>query len=563
MKIAAGAGGGVLACLAWSWLVGVWLAGASVAEGLPARAACLPPPSPRAPLHGKPSAESYANLGDWFAGQKQFLCAADAFAQAAGLEPASAGLDYKWGLSLYLAGQARPAAARLLAAERLAPGDAKTHLALAAALDGLQQRRAAEKEWRAALAIDADSGANSAADDADALDGLSTDLLADQDNGAVIALLDQPTLGTQRAERTPRQSLNLGLAYARRLQLEQASRVLGDGLATTPDSLPLAQELATVLILRDRTEEAEQVLSAALERHPGDFDTQVLYLRVLITAESDQALALAEKLLRMAPRNPEVLDLNARLEMGAGHFVEARGHLERSVSLEPGKLESQQALGGVLSKLGEFSAAREHLEKAIALGDRAPAVQYELARVLQGLGLSEQAKQRMQIYLQMTKAESNRSLAASKMESADRAMAAGDAAQAVAFYREALADDPGEGLVAYKLAKALDKTGDFAGERAALGQAIALNPDLAEAENQMGYLDAKDNDDAQAEICFRAALRASPSYLPAWINLAATLAAEARWREAQQALAQALEIDPNNAQAERLRQAIAAAEANP
>jgi tetratricopeptide (TPR) repeat protein len=160
----------------------------------------------------------------------------------------------------------------------------------------------------------------------------------------------------------------------------------------------------------------------------------------------------------------------------------------------------------------------------------------------------------------MRKAESDQALAVGKIELGDRALAAGDAAQAVAFYREALADDPNEARVAYKLARALDKTNDLVNERSELQRAIELNPNLAEAQNQLGYLAGKSGDLAQAESCYRAAVHASPSYLVAWINLAATLADETKWQDAKQAAARALEIDPNSAEARRLAQAIAAAQ---
>jgi len=183
-----------------------------------------------------------------------------------------------------------------------------------------------------------------------------------------------------------------------------------------------------------------------------------------------------------------------------------------------------------------------------------------VAKVLQSLGNAAQAQEKMQIYQAMRKAESDQALAVGKIELGDRALAAGDAAQAVAFYREALADDPTEARVAYKLARALDKTNDLVNEKVELQRAIELNPNLAEAQNQLGYLAGKAGDLAQAESCYRAAVHASPSYLVAWINLAATLADEAKWQDARQAAAHALEIDPNSAEARRLAQAIAAAQ---
>ena len=517
-----------------------------------AHASCTAPSSMKARLQSQPTAQAYADLGTWFGGRKQFHCAAEAFASAVKLQPDSASLTYMWGLSLYSAGDVQAALAPLQLAVSLDPHDARPHLVLGTALDQGSQIADAEREWRAALAIDPGSAV--------ALDGLSRDLLKDKDYAAAIALLEK---SARRGQRTPLQSLNLGMAYARTLQLNEASRVLREGLNAAPDSLPLADELAVVLMLLDRPEEAVKILTAALARHPGDLNTQVLYLRVLVSSKSETAPQLGHKLLLTAPHNWEVLYLNAQLEIRAGQFPQARAHLEQSVALKPDYLQSQEALGSVLAELKDFSAARVHLEKAIELGDSGPAVQYELARVLENLGEVEQSQEKLRLYQTMRKAEADQTLAVSKIESGDRAMAAGDAAQAVALYREALANDPNEALVAYKLAKALDKTDDFVNEKAELQRAIELNPNLAEAQNQMGYLAGKSGDLAQAESCYRAAVHASPSYVLAWINLAATLADEAKWQDAKQAVAHALEIDPDSAEARRLNQAISAAQASP
>jgi Flp pilus assembly protein TadD len=505
----------------------------------------------KARLQSQPTAENYANLGTWFGDRKQFKCAAGAFAEAVKLQPNSASLNYLWGLSLYSAGDISEAFGPLRLAASLDPGDARAHLVLGAALDQANKTADAEHEWRAALAIDPNSAA--------ALDGLSRDLVNEKDYAATIILLEQPT---HRQQRTPLQTLNLGMAYAKTLQLDEASTVLREGLNAAPDSLPLANELAVVLMLLDTPEEADTILTAALARHPEDLTTQILYLRVLVSRHSQLAKQLGHKLLLAAPRNWEVLYLNGQLEMRAGQLSEARSHLELSVTLKPDYFQTHNALASVLFSLRDFAGAKAHLEKAIELGDNEPAVQYELAKVLQSLGETDQSQGRMRIYQEMRKAEADRTLAVGKIESGDRALAAGDAAEAVALYKEALADDPNEARVAYKLAKALDKTNDLANERAALQRAIELDPRLPEAQNQMGYLAGKSGDLVQAESCYRAAIHASPSYLPAWINLAATLADEAKWEEAKQAAKHALEIDPNSPGARRVDQAIDAARTN-
>ncbi|MGB7549251.1 MAG: tetratricopeptide repeat protein [Terracidiphilus sp.] len=538
------------ASLAWQRIsAGVlfWLVAGSLAHS-----ACTPPPALKARLASRPTAEAYSALGSWFGDRKQFDCAAQAFASAARMQPSSSSLQYMWGLSLFSAGHDAEAAAPLRQAVHLDPSDVRPHLVLGAALDRQKKIADAENQWRAALAIDPDSET--------ALDNLSQDLIEQKDYPGVVALLDKPA-GSR--VRSPLQCLNLGLAYAGEVKLDDAVRVLREGLNTAPDSLPIADELAVVLMLLIRDQEAYGVFELALQKHPGDQTTQLLYLRALVSSHSLKAPQFALQLLKEYPDQWEVLYLNAVLEAGEGDSRQARVHLERSIAVNPDDAESQKLLGDVLVKLEDLPHAKEHLEKAIALGDTQPEVQYDLARVLQRLGDVEHARQRLQVYQQLKNAQTGRTQAAGKAEMGDQAMAAGNAAQAVVLYREALSTDPDEPILFYKLSQALEKTNDIAGEKAALQRAIQLNPRLAEAQNQMGYLAVRAGDTTQAESYFRAAIQASPSYVVAWVNLAATQASEARWKEAKQAVDRALEIDPDNPGARRLDQAIAAAHPSP
>jgi superkiller protein 3 len=403
----------------------------------------------------------------------------------------------------------------------------------------------AEAEWRAALAIDPQS--------AIALDSLSQHLVDGKDYSSVIALLDRPDV---EANRTAVQSLNLGIAYAGRAQLEKAASVLRDGFNDHQDSLPIADELAVVLMLLGNNEEAYTVFDLALSKHPSDQPTQILYLHSMVTSKSDRALDYSSKLLAAYPDQWEVLYLAGVLESRKAEFEQARAHLEHSVVLNPGYYQSQEALGTVLFELGNLPAARQHLEKAIALGDNQQEVEYELAKVLQRLGDTAQAQDKFRIFQQLRKARSDAAQAAGKAEMGDQAIAAGNPSQAASLYQEALEINPNEPLLYYKLSEALDRTKDFAGEKVALQKAIQLNPNLAEAQNQMGYLATRTGDLAQAEGYFRVAVGVSPSYIVAWINLAATLASEEKWQDAKQALSHAIEIDPNSAQARQLEQAL-------
>jgi len=515
-----------------------------------AEARCTAPPALRARLQAKPTAQIYSDVGTWFADRKQFECAADSFASASRLQPQTASFAYLWGLSLYSAGQDADALEPLGKASQLDPSDIRPHLVLGAALDRVKKNGDAENEWRSALVIDPQS--------APALDGLSQDLLDEKDYVSVAALLDK---SSQARTRTPLQSLNLGVAYAGMGRIEKAASVLREGLNDNPDSLPIADELSQVLMLQGREEEAYAVLEHAVQMHPDDQTTQVLYLRTLVSSHSSKAPEMARKLLARYPNQWEVLYLNGFLETAEGNFQVARTHLENSIAQKPDYFKSREAYGNILANLNDLAGAKEQLEKAIGLGDDQPEVEYSLAMTLKRLGDTAEAQEKLSVYQRLKKAQTDRVQAAGKSEEGDQAWAAGDAEKAASLYREALETDPGEPLLYYKLSRALDKMKDIAGETAALEKAIQLTPNLAEAQNQMGYLAIHGGDTAGAENFFRAAVHASPSYIPAWINLAAAFASEARWQDAKEALGHALEIAPDDAQARQMGQAITAAQA--
>ena len=79
-----------------------------------------------------------------------------------------------------------------------------------------------------------------------------------------------------------------------------------------------------------------------------------------------------------------------------------------------------------------------------------------------------------------------------------------------------------------------------------------MKPDLAGAQNELGYLLSRSGDSAGAIQHFRAAVHAAPGYVEAWINLSAELAMAAQFTEARDAVAMALRLEPDNEQAQKL-----------
>jgi tetratricopeptide (TPR) repeat protein len=126
------------------------------------------------------------------------------------------------------------------------------------------------------------------------------------------------------------------------------------------------------------------------------------------------------------------------------------------------------------------------------------------------------------------------------------------------LYREACAAEPNDAALPYRLALVLRDIGDAAGERAALEQAISVDPNLFPAQYALGYLEFQAGDNAAAERQFRLTIKAAPRNAQAWLSLAATLGAQSRIPEAQEAVATALRLDPSNAGALDLSRRLAA-----
>ncbi len=512
--------------------------------------ACSPPDAIAEKLRSTPDAALFADLGTWYADRKQFGCAAEVFEKAAALQPDSARYEYLLGLSLYSDQRSSEAVDPLRHALRIEPSFREAHMTLGAALDATGDRPAAEVQWRLALALN--SGATLA------LDGLSRDLLADRNYGAVIALL-RPVAATGAF--SDDLAVDLSAAYSKSGLLQDAAEVLQSRLRVRPSSLPVAEALSGVLMLQSRFQDGVAVLAPIAKQNPAEMRIQVLYLQTLVLAHDAGAEALGERLLVAAPRNWELLYFMGILRQQADDYTGAQSFLRRSIAIKPDEADAHYRLGMVLVALKQNSAAKAELQKAIELGLDSPEVHVALAKALQASGDTAAAQRQFGLYAQRLQEQTARAQAADKAQQGDQAAAAGNPQQTVQDYREALALDPHEPVLAYKLAMALDKTGDHGGERAALNQAIAIDPHMALAQNQLGYLDAGDGNTSAAIQHFQLAAEADPGFLKAWLNLAASLCLDSRWTEAREAVHHVLELDAENANAKALLERMDAMQA--
>ena len=529
--------GFVVACVGTGGLsTGVW-------------AECTGPVSLEARIHSHPDADAFAALGTWFEQNHQAECAIEAYRSGLKGTPDSAQLDYLLGRGLYSAGRLEESVAPLQEAARLDPERLKTHLLLGAALAQLNRNQEALVEWKAALKIDPDSKA--------ALDGQAKSQMAAGDYQSVIR-----SLGA--AARDESMTVDLALAYRKTGMLDESAQTLSEGLKADPQSDALTAALVSLQVDESHYEAATSLAENIARAKPSDPEAQRIYFRTLvITGDNDRAGELGRKLLALAPHDADLLNLNGLLEKKAGNYEAARKHLEEAVSLSPNDYNPRVNLGVVLAALNDPAGAKTQLEKALALGTDEPQVHFELAKVLRTLGETAEAQQQLTLYQQKLKQESDRTFAVSKAAEAALAAKAGDNRKAADLYRQACAAEPNDPAMAYQWSLVLDNLGELEEERTALQQAIEANPHFVLAQYQLGYMDFQTGDNAGAERQFRLTVEEVPDNVQAWISLAAALGAQSRLEEAQEAVASALKIDPNNAAALGLSRKLAASRNQP
>jgi tetratricopeptide (TPR) repeat protein len=519
------------------------LLASALALPLVSHAVCTGPETLVKQLRAHPDTDHAVLLGTWYANHQQFACAAETFRAALKTDPKSAQLNYLAGLSLVADGKPEEALPVVRQAVQLDPSVIKPHLVLGSLLDQEGKRDEAETQWRLALKIDPKS--------IPALEGLSDNELAREDYPAVIVLL-------RNAPRTEKLSINLSKALGNLKYLDDAAKVLNEARQQSPDSLDLVRAMTVVLVNLHHYDDAIKLLQTTADQRPGDIDAQVELFRILVlTNHFDRAAKLAPVLLPLRPHDSEVLYLCGVVDHSMGDNEKARDLLDQSVKINPDFFYSRYYFGIVLVLLHDWQAAKDNLEKAIALDVPLPEVHYELAKALRGLGETNRAKQELEIYQQQKKADETALEAASAAAQGNRDLAGGKLEEAVLHYREAIEELPDNAGYKFELSVALRKSGDAAGERAQLEDAVRLDPRLAGAQVRLGYVLSRAGDPDGAVARFRLAVEAAPAWPEAWINLAAELAATGHFPEARQAVARALELDPNNTQAQQLSDRLA------
>ena len=530
---------------------------------------CKGPAELERAIAAHPSAAAYDALGAYFGQQNQLSCALSAFRSAVHLAPGSWEAHYDLAIALLQHGDAQQAVRELRTASGLKPGTPQIDLALGVALSQSNQPAAAIDAFKAVLKIDPKS--------IPALDGLTKALIAEKRYSAAIVYLKDAPADEVLA-------LNLAIAYSKNGDFEEALQTLAATVKGHPDYAQAHVNLAILYTQQSRYRDAADEFQQALQLDPTDDVARASYIKALIIlAQLDTALPLAEDYLRRKPRDFEALYLMGAVDRELGRYTEAEKVLSKAIALQPDHYDSRYDLGFVLAKLGKPAEARVQLEKALQLNPASSEARFQLASILRSLGQKDQANEELKVFQQKKAETVKQDVAGVKVNQANQYLVTGEVQKALNLYREALAEDPNNSRTYYDYALALDRAGDLAAERDALVKSIALDAAFAPAHNQLGllslqagqmadaeqqlklaisldpqYSEAQGNlgvlygqqgKNEEAERLFRQATENNPKYTRAFVNLGLVLATQARFAEAEEVLHHAVQLESSNTSA--------------
>jgi len=272
------------------------------------------------------------------------------------------------------------------------------------------------------------------------------------------------------------------------------------------------------------------------------------------------------------------LYLGLALVTDAADLVRGVKLLQETINRVPlAPVEARVGLARALARQYRHKEAREQCEKVMASNPQLSAVRAECAKIIEVLGDNAQALAQYRGALRTTPALPSAALGVARLTA--------DPVEAVKYYRQAAQDMSLRAPALSDLGNLLTIRRDFAAAEAALTEALALDPDLAAAENNMGKLvaargnlsgamrhieralaldannvEARFNHaqllqasgrDAEAIPEYEGVLTRKPDLAAAHLGLGSALGDEGRLEEAIREFRQALRLKPNDPEAKR------------
>jgi tetratricopeptide (TPR) repeat protein len=312
---------------------------------------------------------------------------------------------------------------------------------------------------------------------------------------------------------------HMGLALARSGRIDEAVEALSAAIAIYPDSVHAHNNLGVALRTRD-PERALTHLRRAVELDPEFAEARVNLASVLLDrGQTDEAQRALDAALALEPRDAATHFRVGSALLQHGRLDEAASHFETTLALDPTHVGARNSLGVVRLRKGDPKAALAFFRDVLEREPDDADARSNLGTALVRLGRTDEGLRELvrALELEPRQADAHATLGAVLARQ-------GHLDEAVDHFHKAMEADPDNAVAHNNLGAALLQRGELAGAREQLERAVALAPGNADAQANLGALLLQEGELEAAVTHLQAALRSAPDHKNAQANLSVALA---------------------------------------
>ena len=191
----------------------------------------------------------------------------------------------------------------------------------------------------------------------------------------------------------PRIFNNLGSIYSQLKQFEKAILLFDESIKKFPNSLEAYPNLASVLVIKGKSDIAKKILKRAIELNPNYLRPYSTLAGILV---GEGNLEKAEHFLRKSLEiNPK--DINALVNLACvlkdlGNPEQAEIFLRNALEINPNYNFALTNLGAVLNELEKFDEGEQCLRKALSINSSSPMALNNLGNILSNTKNNKEAE---------------------------------------------------------------------------------------------------------------------------------------------------------------------------
>ena len=378
-----------------------------------------------------------------------------------------------------------------------------------------------------------------------------------------LEVLQQPL---SRGSRDPQLMAVAGEAYLAVGDFPKAAQYLAQTAALDPNNAAARTRLGQVRYAEGDTEAAIRDLEAASAMDPNVSSADlVLIANLLRQKQFDQALAAVDRLEKKQPNNPLVYNLKGVVYLAKRDIATARANFERALQIQSDYLPAVSNLAQLDRLEKKPDMARKRFEAIVEKEPKNEQALLGLARLVQSLGgdpneIEQLLKKAVTANPQSIDArvalvnfytqrgDGKQAQLAAQDANADLPndprtldvlgqvqLATGDATLAVGTFTKLVAARPGTVEPLMRLARALVVVKDYDRAVEKLREALAINPELFEANREIVAIYAMSGRTEQALLEIKAFQQRKPGDARGYVLEGDLWANQQKWAEAESA----------------------------